>query len=298
MKRIFTTCVLLIGLSIFAQEAGRSGELLKNEASQTEMQTQRKEVLGKKAEVLDNSGYRNPNVRNQDNNRSTNNNTRNVSYKWNQNLGNAEIFLRIPENGNFSVEIGDQYIANNAGKFRFFDLNAGRIPISIYENGYLVYRTRINIQNNRRLVLDFFTGKGLYLLDAYPVQNQTYGFNEWDDVWNNPYGNNFNNNPNQNFYGNVMNERDFTNFLYSLRKSASFDNSRIDLIQLQMKNTYFTSLQIKSLLNEMSFDKNKLTVAKMAYSKCVDRQNFFAVFEAFSFDSYRRQLSDYISKVG
>ena len=300
MKKFFTTCVLLLGLSIFAQEAGRSGELLKNEASQTEMQTQRKEMTTTNSTsdprktndgILANSNTRVPS-----NNRITKS-TRSESnefYRWKQNFGSSEVFLRIPQDGNFSVEIGDQYIQNYSGKFRFFDLNAGRIPISIYEDGYLVYRTRINIQNNKRLVLDYFTNKGLYLLDSYSVKDQFYGFSDWDDVWNSPY----NNDPDQNYYGNVMNNNDFNNFLYSFKKTTSFDNDKINLIQYQIKNTNFTSQQLKDLLQVMSFDKNKLTVAKLGYLKCVDRQNFYIVSEAFDFSSSKNELLKFISSVG
>ena len=63
----------------------------------------------------------------------------------------------------------------------------GNNVISIYERNFLVYRTRINIKNNTRLVLDYFTHQGLYLLGTYNLRNN-YG-NVWNDTWNNPYGN-------------------------------------------------------------------------------------------------------------
>ena len=46
----------------------------------------------------------------------------------------------------------------------------------------------------------------------------------------------------------------------------------------------------------MSFDDNRLEVAKMLYQNCVDRRNYFVVHEAFDFDSARRKLDDYISR--
>lgn len=39
MKKIFISGMLLAGISSWAQEAGKAGELLKNEASTTEMRT-------------------------------------------------------------------------------------------------------------------------------------------------------------------------------------------------------------------------------------------------------------------
>lgn len=41
MKNIITTCVFLISLGVFAQEAGKVGELLKNEANTKQMKSER-----------------------------------------------------------------------------------------------------------------------------------------------------------------------------------------------------------------------------------------------------------------
>jgi hypothetical protein len=288
MKNIFIGLMFLTGIHSFAQEAGKVGELLKNEASKTEIESSN--TKRNKARINDNSGFRN---------QSQNNETefKNSNYQWNQNYGYSEVFLRIPEQGIFSVELGDQFIANNSGKFRFFDLPSGRIPISIYENGYLLYRTTLNVRNNSRLVLDFFTNKGLYLLDSYPVQNQSYGFNNWNDIWNNPYGNgnqgnNWNSGGN---YANVMDHNSFSEFLSMLQKNARFDDSRLSMIRQLMRTTMFSSQQIQALVKEMSFDKNKLSLAKSIFNNCVDKHKYFIVCDAFDFESSKRELMDFVS---
>lgn len=293
MKKLITTCIFLLGLSLFAQEAGKAGELLKNEASQSEMQTQRSEVLRNNSEVLNKDNRSNTERKTPSTNRGTNShNSQNIDYRWHQNYGYSEVFLRIPENGYFTVEIGNQMISNNSGKFRFFDLNPGKVLISIYEDGYLIYKTRVNIQKNRRLILDFFTHQGLYLLDSYPVQNQTYGFNEWDDVWNNPYGS-FGNNYNTN----SMNNAQFTSFLNALKKN-SFDDSKLAFVQQQLRSTVFSAQQIKTILETFSFDSERLNAGKVLYTGCIDKQNFYIVYEVFSHDSYQQELMLYISKFG
>ncbi|WP_029293548.1 DUF4476 domain-containing protein [Chryseobacterium hispalense] len=286
MKSICISVLLLFAASSFAQEAGKAGELLKNEASKTE--------IGSSSNKRPDVKSKNPGFRKSDNNGLR---TRNPQYQWNQEYGYSEVFLRIPELGFFSVEIGDQFISNNSGKFRFFDLPAGRVPISIYESGYLLYRTTLNVRNNSRLVLDFFTNKGLYLLDSYPVQNQSYGFNSWNDVWNNPYGNQGGNWDNQDDYAQVMDNRSFSEFLNVLRKNANFDESKLSMIRQQMRTTMFTAEQITALVKEMSFDKNRLSLAKSMYTKCVDQERYFLVYDAFDFESSKKELMDYISKL-
>lgn len=236
-----------------------------------------------------NSGFRNPTNQNNQKRRPANPN-----YQWNQNYGYAEVFVRIPEQGYFSVELADQMIATHSGRYRFFDLAPGRIPISIYDNGFLVYRTTLNVRNNSRMVLDFFTNKGLYLLDSYPLQNGYYGFNNCNDLWNNPYGN-LGNNGNVN-YPNVMDHQTFQQFMSAMKKDAWFDDKKIAFINQQGRHAIFTSEQISILVKDLSFDKNKIALAKSLFSKCADKQKYFIVGDALDFDSNRRDLIEYISE--
>ncbi|SKC04346.1 protein of unknown function [Soonwooa buanensis] len=299
MKKIFTFLILAISLQTFAQEAGRSGELLKNEASTSEMQQRNNvgEISGERGSSK-NNGQRNSENNSNDYGRSngssgirsTNN------YRWNQNYGYSEVFLRIPENGYFTVEVGDQMISNSSGKYRFFDLSSGKIPVSIYTNGYLIYRTQLKVANNSRMVLDFFTNKGLFLLDSYPVQGQMYGFNEWDDVWNNPYNSGWNQPTSPNFNNSgVMNNQLFQQFYNAMLKNAAFDKDKKEFILQQVRASNFTSNQIAMLLKPFSFDSNRLDVAKILYKNCVDKNQYFVVGDAFDFETGRRDLMKFIS---
>ncbi|KAA2223529.1 DUF4476 domain-containing protein [Chryseobacterium sediminis] len=283
MKKIFISWMLLAGISSFAQEAGKAGELLKNEASVTEMRSSKS--LNERNRTPD--GMRPGNTPPQ-RNRNTN-----PSYQWNRNYGYAEVFLRIPEQGFFTVEIGDQMMANGSGKYRFFDLSSGRIPISIYENGFLIYRTTLMLRNNNRMVLDFFTNEGLYLLDSYPIQGQ-YGFNDWNDVWNNPYGNQPGDGYNQ---GNVMDNNSFRQFFDMMMRNEKFDDGKVAMINQQMRTSMFTSAQIRDLVKALSFDNKKLALAKSMYRNCVDKNRYFMVYDAFDFESSKRELMDYISNL-
>lgn len=289
MKKIFTVCSILSGLLFFAQEAGKAGELLKNEASKREIES----ITSKRQDSRNNNSDNSSGFRNSNNQNSTNRRPANPNYQWNNNYGYAEVFLRIPEQGNFSVELADQLISNNSGKYRFFDLPSGRIPISIYENGFLMYRTTLDVRNNSRLVLDFFTNEGLYLLDSYPLQNGYYGFNNWNDIWNNPYGNSGNmGNIN---YPNVMDNQTFQQFLNKMKEDAWFDDKKIIFINQQGRHAMFTSEQISVLVKDLSFDKNKIALAKSLFSKCVDKQKYFVVGDALDFESSRRDLMDFVS---
>lgn len=281
MKKIFMSWMLLAGISSFAQEAGKAGELLKNEASVSEMKTPKGNGKNK---AFDSSGS--------DSRPFQNNTAKSPAYQWNRNYGYAEVFLRIPEQGFFTVEVGDQTMANGAGKYRFFDLPSGRMPVSIYENGFLIYRTTLMLRNNSRMVLDFFTNEGLYLLDSYPVKGQ-YGFNDWNDIWNNPYGNH----PGDwSGSGNVMDNSSFREFFDTLQRNQKFDDGKMAMIRQQMRSSMFTAVQIRDLVKSLSFDNNKIAMAKSMYRNCADKYRYFVVYDAFDFESSKREVMEYISQ--
>ena len=282
MKKIFIGWMLLASISSWAQEAGQAGELLKNEASATEMKAPKS--FNDKDKALDQSRLGNTTAQG--------NRMKNSDYQWNRNYGYAEVFLRIPEQGFFTVEAGDQMMANSAGKYRFFDLQSGRIPISIYENGFLIYRTSLMLRNNSRMVLDFFTDKGLYLLDSYPVKGQ-YGFNDWNDIWNNLYGNHPGGWSDS---GPVMGQNSFRQFFDMLQRNERFDDGKMAMIRQQMRSTMFTAVQIRDLVKALSFDNNKIAMAKSMYRNCADKDRYFVVYDAFDFESSKREVMEYISK--
>jgi len=287
MKKIFISWMLLAGISSWGQQAGKAGELLKNEASITEMRTSKSPDERNKTFDQPRSGNNTTPQR-----RGNENRIKNPDYQWNRNYGYAEVFLRIPEQGFFTVEVGDQMMANAAGKYRFFDLQSGRVPVSIYENGFLIYRTTLMLRNNSRMVLDFFTNEGLYLLDSYPVKEQ-YGFNDWNDIWNNPYGNH----PGDwSDSGNVMSNNSFRQFFDMLQRNEKFDDGKIAMIKQQMRSTMFTAVQIRDLVKALSFDNNKIAMAKSMYRNCADKDRYFVVYDAFDFESSKREVMEYISR--
>ena len=291
MKKIITLALLIFVSNVFAQEIGKAGVLLENEATSAEMKKQNPQIssLDRSSQIKENPTINSNNRDSRENNNRTN--RRAANYRWNNNLGYAEVFLRIPDYGYYTVQLNEQEISSGSGKFRFFDLSSGRNTLSIFENGYLIYRAPVTIKNNTRLVLDFFPNYGLYLLDSYSVKNQNYGVNEWDDIWNNPYRNG-----NSIRDGRVMQDRDFSNFVNEVKKYNAFDENRIDLILQQKEVTSFTSQQIKTLLSILNFDKNKVILGKSLYGNCIDPENFYVVYDAINFNSDKKELMNYISQ--
>lgn len=284
MKKIFTIALLLsIHAMVSAQEVGRAGSLIKNEATNAEMKTANRNISSTTNDRTNTS-----------NNRPNGNRVegRAPSYQWNYSNGTSEVFLRIPERGYYTVQLDDQTISSSTGRYRFYDVRSGRNVLSIYRNGYLVYKAPLQVQNNMRTILDFFEGYGLYLLDNYSLRNQYYGFNQWDEVWNNFYNGNYNS-----FQNSVMNRSEFDSFMKAMNKNSAFDEDVISFVRQQMQSTFFTSDQIKAIISKMSFDKNKVILAKEMYHSCTDPNNFYIVYDSFTFRQYRNEVMEYVSRL-
>ncbi|WP_430613404.1 DUF4476 domain-containing protein [Flavobacterium sp. JP2137] len=299
MKKTLTLAFIFSSAMLLAQEAGKKGELLKNEANSREVQIQRPPSNGRN-NTIEYSGNRrdgeNGSGRNSTSTSSSRERVTSPRYNWHQNQGYSEVFLRIPEGGFFTVEIGNQTISNASGKFRFFDLSSGKMPLSIYEDGFLVYRSQIQVRNDSRLVLDYFTNYGLYLLDSYPVRGQQYGFNQWDDIWNTPYDNGQWQTGNSHTPA-IMDPASFENFLQNMKKSAHFDKDKLAFIKQQAAVSMFSSQQIKTLLKAFSFDEQKVEAGKALYPRCSDPVNFYQVYDSFDFEKGKKKLMNYVSSL-
>lgn len=211
---------------------------------------------------------------------------RSDDYRWvtTYDAGYAEVFVRIPERGRFTLSLGDQEITNSNGMFRFFDVSAQRQGLSIWNGRRLLYRVTLNPRNNSRLVLDFFSQRGLFLLEEIDLNNvrEVHYGQSWNDVWNHSYET-----------GYSTRRIDFEYFLKAYEKQ-SFDSDKIDFFKMQKNTTTFTTAQIAQLMEDLIFDDNRLILAKEAYECVIDPQNYYQLIDCFSFRSNFEKLSDYI----
>ncbi len=85
--------------------------------------------------------------------------------------------------------------------------------------------------------------------------------------------------------------------LLSVIRNRPFDSTRRQLAAQAINSNYFTSVQVLQMLQLFSFDSSRLEVAKLAYTSTVDPERYYIVFDAFSFDSSVRNLSNYMASL-
>jgi hypothetical protein len=68
-------------------------------------------------------------------------------------------------------------------------------------------------------------------------------------------------------------------------KRNSFDSNRLPIAKQALDQTYIQADDLKRLLSAFDFEASRVELAKYAYSRVADRQNFYRVYEAFDFQS-------------
>ena len=83
--------------------------------------------------------------------------------------------------------------------------------------------------------------------------------------------------------------------MYNTLKKESFDETRLSLAKTMVSNNRMAAHQIKRLAESFSFDSNKLTFLKYAYTYCIDQQNYYECVDVLTFSSDKENLLRYIN---
>lgn len=123
--------------------------------------------------------------------------------------------------------------------------------------------------------------------------NEYHGNGNDDGGWNNGHGNGNNDGGWNNGYGNVMNSREFEMVKDQIRKEW-FENNRLTSVKTIIDKNNFTTQQVKELMFLFTFENNRLEVAKYAYRKTTDKNNYYQVNDALTFGSNKEELARFI----
>lgn len=94
----------------------------------------------------------------------------------------------------------------------------------------------------------------------------------------------------------VMSPGSFEQLKHSMN-AQWFSSGQRDVFRQALQSNYFTSQQVFELVSIFTFSSDQLEVAKQAYVKTVDPQNYFIVNNALEFSSAVSALSSYIASL-
>jgi hypothetical protein len=92
----------------------------------------------------------------------------------------------------------------------------------------------------------------------------------------------------------IISTDDFNRIKSRLQVSFS-DNSRLSIARQSIDSYYFSAEQVREMVQVFPFEASKLEIAKYAYGKTVDKNNFGIVQDLLNSRSGREELSRYIA---
>jgi len=100
------------------------------------------------------------------------------------------------------------------------------------------------------------------------------------------------NEPNREFR-NRMTDDDFCQINRRLQ-NMMFESDKIEYIKDKIDFYFVTSSQVSDLLYNITFESNRLDLAKYAFQKTIDPQNYSLVYNTLDFESSKRNLDYFI----
>jgi hypothetical protein len=74
----------------------------------------------------------------------------------------------------------------------------------------------------------------------------------------------------------------------------SFASDKLKTAETFLKSNCVTTEQVKTLVNLFNFEGDKLSFAKTAYARCIDKENYYMVADVFTFSSSSEELMEFI----
>lgn len=170
----------------------------------------------------------------------------------------------------------------------------------------LIFQKNVNVR--ARYHVDIVINRfGRVLFDELSMSDRNYVDIDNDNWYNNPYDDRNNprgprdprdnprDTPRDNDYGynRPMSLQSFAAFKDAVVKER-FDNSRVTIAKQVIDQNFFTTDQVKQLLQIFSTDSYKLDLAKYVYKNTVNKQDYFMLYEVLTFSSSKEDLANYI----
>jgi hypothetical protein len=91
----------------------------------------------------------------------------------------------------------------------------------------------------------------------------------------------------------TMPDESFSKFLQALRRET-FDDEKLEFLAPVAHQSYFSSEQVRQILDKFLFDNNREEAAIILYPKVVDPVNWFVIYDTFTFSSNVNEIRDWL----
>ncbi|GAA4405388.1 hypothetical protein GCM10023187_23690 [Nibrella viscosa] len=218
----------------------------------------------------------------------------------------SELFLRITDNGRYTVQLDDQSVTLSSGRFRFFDVPTGRARLTIALNNRQVFQQMVDFRADSRIVADFDPRAGFRIINTVQLTGTNSAAYDWDTNFrrgpfrDGPYaggrGGSGQFEDGRDGFGRAplgMPAHELERIRLTMSRE-SFDERKFEFLRNVLSGRPVSATQMAELLRQFSFDRYRLEAAKTGWEVVTDRQNYYVVFDTFSSDSSVRDLKRHI----
>ena len=92
-------------------------------------------------------------------------------------------------------------------------------------------------------------------------------------------------------YQQAMNKKDFQ-FLYKIIKKKSFDDDRMEILNVGVLDNYFTCQQCVQLMSLYKFDEDKLKILRIMAGHITDMENYEDILRHLDFELNKQKAFD------
>ena len=242
-------------------------------------------------------------------------------------LNASELIIRVFNGSSFYVTINGHQYQSTSGTVSITGLNKGNHHLEIYKpvvlgNGFTnnrVYSGYVNIPHHKRLIAELDRFNSFRIIRKENMNNSSYGNsnsygNAYGNNYNNAYGNSYGYNNGANYSSYDYNSYDYANTgnyagysyptygmmpetldaLLGTLDRESFDDRRLSIAFSAISMNGITCMQLKEIMFMLSFDSNRLKLAKRSYDYISDKNNVFLLNDAFTFSSNADAFFRYI----
>lgn len=206
----------------------------------------------------------------------------------------AELFIEIPDRGNYVVYVDDEFAGSSKGRFRFYEVRNSAPTVVVMKDNAEVFRRRISLPMNARLLGSFSTRGGWRNIATLNLYDRgQYALDNWDRaIYNDRPG------PGQGVldpYDNLMNPEEFQQ-LRAIVAKETWADEQTKLIKIALKNSTLTTNQVYELLSVLKLGGDHLELAKYAYPFLADKKNAIKLANTFRFPLDKPTYYDFIAK--
>lgn len=94
-------------------------------------------------------------------------------------------------------------------------------------------------------------------------------------------------------YNNSMSNASFNDLIQHM-DDAGFESDRMNMVEQALTQNHLNTNQLVKIMQALSFESSRLTIAKMAYPKLVDPENTFRINQGFTFSSSKDQFNRFV----